>query len=794
MAFGYYSRLCSEQFRINVLFENGCMLEMETVIWIAVAIIVYLAKNRIKNIKEKEMLKTAKWYICISLLLAVFGQIGIIMIFHVNHISKWLLLTYILIALQFSYMLESILSVPEKWKLLLCMLGKIIVGMCILSFYYFNLSHHMIGVSNIAGRLSPISAGRADLAIILATTIWIYGSNILKKFSKITHAIYWIILSWTPFLVFLIVEFSWNPAATEISLFNMLLNILIYLSLELFFINLLRKKMLGLQLLYVLAWLTGGLNYYLLKLRGQPFLATDIFALRTAASVVDQYKLQISEELALTFLVLIFLLSCIWALGMSGLFDESFIKWRKFFKTSGPICLALVFAFLLGRYDLSDKYHVDLDFWNQKNTYQRYGFAPSFISFWQKTKISKPDGYSEQKVETLLEDIGVQPTEQGNSEEKERPTIITIMNESFSDLTALGPFDCAENDLKFLHSLKDDPHTIEYGWNYVSTRGGGTSTTEFEYLTGNLMAHINGINPYSNFDFTGVPSMVSLLKEEGYHTIAMHPEAAVNWRRSTVYPKLGFDEFLSIDSFKDSERTVWNRVSDLGDYQKLIEVYEAQTAPSFIFNVTMQNHGGYNGLSELNSDEVVEIDENYQEYTDVQMYESLIAKSDRALEYLISYFEQVDKPVIICFFGDHQPSLNSIFEDSMKSAGKKLTDTDLTIAEKMYAVPYFIWSNYDISDDYSKKNAEGEQVISTNYLGALVRKYAGLELSAYDYFRLEQREQLPVFNFVGYMTNQGQWYDYSIENPFSDWVERSQDVQYYALFDKKRSMRYFSKK
>ena len=46
------------------------------------------------------------------------------------------------------------------------------------------------------------------------------------------------------------------------------------------------------------------------------------------------------------------------------------------------------------------------------------------------------------------------------------------MNESFSDLSVLGPLSCTENDLEFFHSLEDDPNTIEYGWNYVSTRGG----------------------------------------------------------------------------------------------------------------------------------------------------------------------------------------------------------------------------------------------------------------------------------------------------------------------------------
>ena len=134
------------------------------------------------------------------------------------------------------------------------------------------------------------------------------------------------------------------------------------------------------------------------------------------------------------------------------------------------------------------------------------------------------------------------------------------------------------------------------------------------------MTYTNGINPYSSFDFTNVPSMVSILKEQCYHTIAMHPENPENWRRSVVFPKLGFDEFLSISSFEDSERTVWNRVSDLGDYQKLIEVYEAQTEPTFIFNVTMQNHGVYDGIGELKPEEIVDVDGEYSGYSDLQMY------------------------------------------------------------------------------------------------------------------------------------------------------------------------------
>lgn len=141
------------------------------------------------------------------------------------------------------------------------------------------------------------------------------------------------------------------------------------------------------------------------------------------------------------------------------------------------------------------------------------------------------------------------------------------------------------------------------------------------------------------------------------------------------------------------------------------------------------------------------------------MYESLIAKADQALSYLISYFEQVDRPALICFFRDHQPGLNVDFENALKEAGREDTDTDLTMTEKMYTVPYFIWSNYEIPEKYSMKNSKGEDVINTNYLGTLVRKYVGLELAAYDRYRMNQREQIPVFNFAGYMRADGEWYD-----------------------------------
>ena len=95
---------------------------------------------------------------------------------------------------------------------------------------------------------------------------------------------------------------------------------------------------------------------------------------------------------------------------------------------------------------------------------------------------------------------------------------------------------------------------------------------------------------------------------------------------------------------------------------------------------------------------------------------------------------------------------------SGRCANLEPEDTDLSIRQKYYAVPYFIWSNYDIGENDAMQDAVGRDVISTNYLGALVRRYAGLPLSVYDHYRLAQRAVLPVFNFVGYMTENGSWH------------------------------------
>ena len=230
----------------------------------------------------------------------------------------------------------------------------------------------------------------------------------------------------------------------------------------------------------------------------------------------------------------------------------------------------------------------------------------------------------------------------------------------------------------------------------MSVRGGGTCNSEFEFLTGNSLEFYNNIYPYTQFNFKDVPTVVSLLKDQGYKTIAMHPANPMNYGRESVYKEMGFDEFYSFEDYEQYEKVFLDRISDLDDYKEIVKVVNDTEDPVFIFNVTIQNHGDYD-ISTLNPKyELVEMDEKYAEYKDAQMYFTLMNESNKAFEYLIGELEEVSRPVILCMFGDHQPAPSESFNSFIHMDEVYRTDP-LT----QYQTPVVFWANYDIQTQRS---------------------------------------------------------------------------------------------
>lgn len=84
--------------------------------------------------------------------------------------------------------------------------------------------------------------------------------------------------------------------------------------------------------------------------------------------------------------------------------------------------------------------------------------------------------------------------------------------------------------------------------------------------------------PYQLYDLSDVDSLVKQMESMGYRTTAMHPRNPVNWRRSSVYEQLGFDEFLSIDDFAGAP-VYHSGATDASTYDKIIELLERDAAP-----------------------------------------------------------------------------------------------------------------------------------------------------------------------------------------------------------------------
>jgi len=638
--------------------------------------------------------------------------------------------------------------------------------------------------------LGHLTFSTVMLAILIGSFLWLYGEGLFRYFKKFAYKIYVALLIITPFFMFFILEISGNSNIRNISLFNVWLNVLIMMIFEIVILNLLKNKAYGLYILYFSVLIIGVANHFVIIFRNNPIMPIDIFAIRTALSVSSQYQYYLTDGVTTALIITLLLI------GLISVFNRLAITYKEIHvnkvivRRSISIMTLMISVFWIGTTNFEKSYAITIDWWRPGITYQNNGFMLAFITMFQKLKIEKPEAYSTQLASEILEDTAKERKSEAVSA-VQKPTIIVIMNESFSDLSVLGSFECTREHLNNFYSLKNDPGIIEHGYNYVSIRGGGTANSEFEFLTGNSMSNLPGGYPYTMYNFDHISSMVQMVKNQGYKAIAMHPEDPGNWKRNSVYTAMGFEEFLSYKNFRGYETTISDRISDLGNYKKLINIYEKQKQPAFIFNITMQNHGGYD-INIIKEEKKSSIDDEYIQYSDVQAYQSLINDSDEALGYLMDYFRGVDEPVIICFFGDHQPSLNNEFENKLAESGIKQNDSDLFNQERYFAVPYFIWSNYKVNESITKNNSDGINITSANYLGVQVQYYAGLELSKYGTFLLNQREQIPVLNSIGYLGADGLWYSLTDDSQFVRSLKNYQVVQFYGLFDKKKNIDLFN--
>ncbi len=479
-------------------------------------------------------------------------------------------------------------------------------------------------------------------------------------------------------------------------------------------------------------------SYVLENFRGTPFIPTDILAVGTAANVAANYEFTFEWQPVAAIILAVFAIAAVWAFPLKIKFKKSPLVCR--------LAGAAAFAALCISFLAVDYMNIDIDVFDQTHATHTHGTAYNFFINARKMQIHKPGGYSEDDVLTVLDSLPEDTEFDGK-----KPNIIVIMNESYSDLTVVGDFDTNLYYNRYFKSLREN--TIR-GELLVSPFGGYTCNTEFEFLSGLSMGLLpSGVAPYLQYINKDCPYFLpSYMNSLGYKTVALHPYYANGWNRETVYPLMGFDSFISIENMDDYQdpgqfEAVRSFYSDNTSYSAVIEQFERKgDQPLFMFNVTIQNHGGYM-YRDPNLDSVC-ITDLKGEYPNTENYLSLLRKSDSALEILIDYFKNCGEPTVVVFFGDHQPAVETAFyEELYGSPLSELSDERLL---DRYKVPFIIWANYDIE---SKTGV----LTSVNYLSGLMLDAAGLPKNKLNLFLDEISPDIPRINANGHYDSSGNW-------------------------------------
>ena len=514
---------------------------------------------------------------------------------------------------------------------------------------------------------------------------------------------------------------------------------------------------------HVLCFVWGIANYYVSLFRGTPILPWDFTALGTAAAVADSYRFSLNLQMVVCLLLLAGMIFLLRKQLLRGRFRPSQKRLRL---RAGYLCAIAACAYPVLHPAALETFGIQTDVWDQSGSYSQDGALAVFLRNTQFMSVEEPQDPSAENIERIA--AGVAEKEPAVSTDT-RPNIVAIMNESWADFEDFGNLSLSESVTDYIDSLDN----LIFGHTYTSVFGAGTSASEFEFLTGNSMAFLpSGSIPYQQYILEPSASLASLLRENGYRTLAFHPGERTSWQRNQAYPLLGFDEFKCVEDMDVPVTEEHGYVSDQSSFRQIIYEFERKDPEErlFLFNVTIQNHGSYT-VEDYPAE--VQLTDEPGKYPMAEQYLTLANKTDEAFRLLVDYFSQQEEPTIILMFGDHQPSVEQEFLD--KAYG--VTQDQMTMEQYMdkYKTPFLIWANYDLPDDEIPTT-------SLNFLGQYLLSYAGIENSLYENYLQNFQEVLPAMTFVGYIDRNGKAYSHLEQNEYTALIEDYRTLAYDNLF------------
>ena len=531
----------------------------------------------------------------------------------------------------------------------------------------------------------------------------------------------------------------------------------------------------------------GAASYFKNSYRSEPIYPWDLGIISEAADISSE--MQLIPTLPMIISLIIILAIFVTLLVLHIIFVKKKIirfhkktKKRKIQLAVQPIVSIIVlltfFFGVIRNSAIMSFFGISESAFRQAAAANRNGIS---LSFAMNTKYIFPDKPSDYSKETMDKIVGEIQSEK--TEEKIKPNIIYIMSESYADISLCKNVTFHDDIFHSTNALKE--HFVS-GTLLGAQFGGGTCNSEFEVLTGFSMANLPaGCTPYQQYFNSEMISYPKYLKELGYNTVAIHSYGKQFWNRDVAYPNMGFDKFISEEDFVDPLRRR-GLIKDDELVSMVIKEYEENLKtgkPFFNFSVTMQNHGSFtNGQYLENYRASLSCDELNEEQEGILItYATGIRDANIALDKLISYFQEVKEPTIICMFGDHLGSLGGNDDIYVKSGlFDGYPEENATNLAQKYTTPFFIW------DNFTTLNFESPRMSFYQLIPSVCSWY-DLDMPLYFNYLLEQKEIFRGTAMELYVNGDGSvTFDSTAE--IDKYIQKHNLFQYDLMFGKKYSL------
>lgn len=499
--------------------------------------------------------------------------------------------------------------------------------------------------------------------------------------------------------------------------------------------------------------LTGGLAYASLEkmaARGEPMYPSELSMITNARELMDMVNQKQLTLIIVGFVVILALAIAVHLLG-KRLLHLSRQGWISYL-VRAIMFVALVLA-MSPVYVIGSKYNKVHNFiatrgyynysWNQTQNYQHNGFVLGWLYNSTAPKMKKPAGYSAAAVRKIVRKYDAQAQE-ANKSSKALPkdlNVNVVLSESLTDLDypdIQKYFSFSSDPQPFLRQLTSKDNA--YVGDFVSDQyGGGTANVEYEVLTGMSNYFLStsayqSIVPYAS----KYPSIASALKSRGDTTTALHSFRANMYKRSTNYPKLGIDTFLTLPQLKNLKADPYGQyTTDQSLYNNLYAQWRKNASSKhgqFNMTLTMQNHMPYVDNPKNKNPQfpikvtakaaLSSVKKTSYNLNGLTHYVNSAKLTDNAMKNLYEKVQRQKRPTIVVLFGDHRPGGIIDF----------LRDQD---AYQGHMTPVVYFANFKLTK--SIRNA-----ISPNYTVANMYQLAGYKRNGFTQLQLALEKQVPV--------------------------------------------------